>query len=125
MRPKATTAELDETLTTLEGSLRGLQAAGVGEEEEVSTALEQIEATQRALGGRLVAVGTPEPQHGLPGAGRLCGLVLGRLRGFRHRRPHRPGGLLSQSAYRPGGGSHHEGDEGRRDRTPHGFRSEK
>lgn len=47
---RQTTAELDESLTTLEGSLRALQTIGVGEEEEVSTALERIEATQSALG---------------------------------------------------------------------------
>lgn len=45
-----TTAELDESLTTLEDSLRAVQAAGVGEEQEISTALEQIEATRTALG---------------------------------------------------------------------------
>jgi ABC-2 type transport system permease protein len=47
---KESTTELEETLTSLEGSLRALQAAGVGEEQEVSTALEQIETTRAALG---------------------------------------------------------------------------
>jgi len=44
-----TTAELDETLTSLEDSLRLLQTTGGAEEEEVSTALEQIQATRTAL----------------------------------------------------------------------------
>ncbi len=44
------TAELDETLTNLESSLRFLRAAEVGEEGDISAALEQIEAAQQALG---------------------------------------------------------------------------
>ena len=47
---RQTTADLDQTLTSLEGSLRALQTAGVAEEREVSTALKQIEAAQAALG---------------------------------------------------------------------------
>jgi len=46
---RATTAELDETLTTLEGSLTTLRTTGTGEDEEISTVLEQIEAAQSAL----------------------------------------------------------------------------
>ncbi len=46
---RATTAELDESLTTLERSLRTLQATGAGGGEEVSAALEQIDAAQGAL----------------------------------------------------------------------------
>ncbi len=46
---QATTAELDTTLTNLEGSLRTLQAAESGDEGEISTALEEVRAAQEAL----------------------------------------------------------------------------
>ena len=45
----STTAELGETLTTLENDLRAARAAGAGDEEEVSTALQQVEAARTAL----------------------------------------------------------------------------
>lgn len=46
---RSATAEVGETLTMLEGSLRALRAAGAGDEEEISTALERIEAARAAL----------------------------------------------------------------------------
>ena len=46
---RETTADLDDALVGLEGSLRTMQAAGAGEEGEISAALEEVETARSAL----------------------------------------------------------------------------